>query len=133
MNALEIEYNKLQHQYQKDNRTLRDRVIQLEQRNQQQEKKLSILKSNQSKSVYSPTKLKGVQQHLTKDSFKQGDIVKVINNYKGQYGAIRKVYSITKVQVHLTDMRTGIPITRAFKNVKILHLSDNERNNLLQK
>ena len=93
-NALEIEYNKLQHQYQKDNRTLRDRVIQLEQRNQQQEKKLSILKSNQSKSVYSPTKLKGVQQHLTKDSFKQGDIVKVINNYKGQYGAIRKVYSI---------------------------------------
>ena len=134
-NELEINYKNLRKQYRQENLKLKERVVQLEQRNIQQEKKLSFLNVDQAKSrkgshLTAPTRQ---QHHQAKDSFCHGDIVKVTNNYNNQYGAIGKIYSITKAQVHFTDIRTGVSITRAFKNVKILKLSERERNNLLNR
>ena len=62
-----------------------------------------------------------------------GDLVKVINTYKGQQGSIGKVYNITKERVHLTDIKTGVSITRAFRNVQVLTLSEKEKDNLFRK
>ena len=125
-NELEINYKNLQKQYRQENLKLKERVVQLEQRNIQQEKKLSILNADQKPKSLQESHLKtpiGQQHHLTRASFHQGDIVKVTNNYINQYGVIGTVYSsITKAQVHFTNIRTGVSITSAFKNVKILKL-----------
>ena len=132
---LELKYNNLRDQYTRENVTLTERVLQLEENNRLQERKISILKATRSEPKQSDSSDRSANsQHiLTKKSFKQGDLVRVTNNYKGQFGAIGKVYSVTNSQVHFSDIRTGISLTRAFKNVSIFHLSAKERNNLLQK
>ena len=118
-NQLEIKHNRLS----KDNTTLTERIHQLEDNNSKQQKKITTLKQNHTHQCI---------QSLSKDSFQEGDLIKVTNRYKDQYGAIGRVYSITNKQVHFTDIKSGISITRAFHNVKILQLSEKERNNLLR-
>ena len=127
---LETKYNRLRNEYSTDNLLLREKIVQLEAKNIEQEKKLENLKrSNQLNDSTSTD----INAPISRSSFSEGDIVKVINQYKGQYGSIGKVYRVTNRLVHFTDIKTGISISRAFKNVQKLTLSDKEKSNLLSK
>ena len=127
---LETKYNRLRNEYSTDNLLLREKIVQLEAKNIEQEKKLENLKkSNQLNNSTSTD----INAPISRSSFSEGDIVKVINQYKGQYGSIGKVYRVTNCLVHFTDIKTGISISRALKNVQKLTLSDKEKSNLLSK
>ena len=126
---LEIEYRFLREKHSRDNRKLRERIVQLEEKNIDQETQLKVLRTTSLKSERKGSSTK----QTTRESINLGDVVKVINNYKGQYGTVGKVYNITKEQVHLTDIKTGVSITRAFRNVQVLTLSDKEKDNLFRK
>ena len=126
---LEIEYRFLREKHSRDNRKLRERIVQLEEKNIDQETQLKVLRTTSLKSERKGSSTK----QTTRESINLGDVVKVINNYKGQYGTVGKVYNITKEQVHLTDIKTGVSITRAFRNVQVLTLSEKEKDNLFRK
>ena len=128
---LQSNYNTLREDFSSEHLRLRERLCHLEKKNAVQEKRLAVLKRIK-KPIPLPTE--GIITNstpVTGESFSEGDIVKVINNHKGQYGSIGKIYRITKKQVHFTDIKTGTSITRAFKNVQLLILSHKEKSNLL--
>ena len=127
---LETKYNRLRNEYSTDNLLLREKIVQLEAKNIEQEKKLENLKRSYQLNDSTST---DINAPISRSSFSEGDIVKVINQYKGQYGSIGKVYRVTNRLVHFTDIKTGISISRALKNVQKLTLSDKEKSNLLSK
>ena len=111
--ALEIKHNTLIH-----------RIRELEKVNKHQSTEINKLNRQQ--------RLKGRNATpLSRASFKVGDFVQVTNRYKGQFGVIGRVYSVTRAQVHFTDIKEGGgSVSRAFHNVKLLHLSKQEKDNL---
>ena len=130
---LETKYNNLREEYSNDNRRLRQRIAILEEENIEQENKLVILHQKNHSTVTTTASIAARNSNLSSSSFSEGDLVKVTNHYKGQHGSIGKVYRITNHLVHFTDIKTGVSISRAFKNVQKLTLSDNEKNNILGK
>ena len=127
---LETKYNQLREEYTIDNTRLRERIVHLEEQNFEQEHKITILKSNTRSKVSTTSGIEELGQNHKRYTFCEGDLVKVTNNYKGRYGSIGKIYRITKKQVHLSDIKTGVSITRAFKNIQKLTLSEQEVCNL---
>ena len=128
---LETKYYKLREESIDNNSKLRERITHLEKQNLKQEQKIALLKNGQSPpKVSTSSGIEEIGQELSRYSFSEGNIVKVTNNYKGQYGSIGKIYRITKKHVHLTDIKTGVSITRAFNNVQKLTLSEQEVINL---
>ena len=126
---LEIEYSSLREQNYRDNRRLKQRISQLEEQNLEQKRQLTAIRSKPQKNE----SIGSIKKPTTRESVHLGDLVKVINSYKGQQSSIGKVYNIIKERVHLTDIKTGVSITRAFKNVQVLTLSEKEKDNLFRK
>ena len=104
--------------------TLVNRIQQLERKNQDQSKQITILKQSNNSTPDTKKKL------LTSESFKVGDFVQVTNKYNGQFRVVGRIYSVTKAQVHFTVIREGGgSVLRAFHNVKLLNLSEEEKDN----
>ena len=137
LKALELKHNNLQLQHLQDNNRLQGRVLDLERTNRNQTSELESLRQSKDRSGRSflkkPENNSSDKIQLTRESFNKGDLVKITNNLKGRYGTIGRVYHITAAQVHFTNIKGGESLTRAFKNVEILNLSEEERRNLFQK
>ena len=107
--------------------TLVNRIREVEKTNKEQSKQKTKLKQQKSKK---PDTKKTV---ITSASFNVGDYVQVTNRRNGQFGVVGRIYSVTKAQVHFTDIRVGGgSISRAFNNVKLLNSSKEEKDNLTQ-
>ena len=132
LKQLEIKLDSLNLQYLQDNNKLQDQILELEKKNRKQAEELESLKQNTvNQEVTTKRGTNSSTNARTRAAFKEGDFVKMINNYKGQYGVIGKVYIVTAAQVHFTNLKGGTSLTRAFRNVQLLHLSEKERRNLL--
>ena len=113
---------------------LLNRIKELEQKKAEQSKRVEHLQVKSPKSTIGKQLIDDIQAAplLTQSAFQEGDLIQVTNHHNGQHGVIGKIYRVTKCQVHFTDIRhRGGSISRAFGNVKLLNLSNEEKTNLL--
>ena len=125
------ELNKKFHALEIKQQQLVDRIRELESTRKEQWLKIEKLQRAAQGTETAKLSESSKRKILTRESFKEDDLVQVTNNRNGQFGIVGKIYRITRCQVHFTDIREGGgSLSRAFHNVKVLHLSDDERNNL---
>ena len=129
-NNLEVQHNRLFNATVQENRELEGRVSDLEHTNSIQSVGIDRL----NKIIRQTKKMSNIEkkQDLTTE-FKEGEYVQITNTYKGQFGVIGKIYRVTSKQVHLTDIKTGHSVYRAFHNVKRITLSNQQLDQLRRK